>query len=159
MPKTAPSFLRAVDVPPRAKRSNYPLSFHPRIEGRTKRVLGDPFGLASFGVNYTTLAPGSASALRHVHAVQDEFIYVLEGRPTLVVDEGEFILEPGMCAGFRAAGSAHHLVNRTNDPVAYLEIGDRMPGDSASYPDDDLSAVADGRGGWTFVHKDGTAYE
>jgi uncharacterized cupin superfamily protein len=158
MSKPFPSFVRAVDVPPRAKTTNYPLHFHPRVAGRVKRALGEPFGIANFGVNHTTLAPGASSALRHVHTVQDEFIYVLEGHPTLVVDEGEFLLEPGMCAGFRAGGPAHHLINRTTEPVAYLEMGDRTPGDSADYPDDDLRAASDGLGGWYFAHKDGTPY-
>jgi len=158
MPKSFPAWLRATDVAPRAKPSNYPLVFRPRVQGRTKRMLGDAFGLANFGVNYMTLAPGAASALRHVHTRQDEFVFVLHGNPTLVVDEGEFILEPGMCAGFRAAGSAHQLINRTGEEVAYLEVGDRTPGDSAEYPDDDLRAIANEGGGWDFVHKDGTPY-
>ena len=51
--------------------------------GRVKRPLGDLFGLANFGVNLTTLRPGAVSALRHAHAKQDEFVYMLEGRPTL----------------------------------------------------------------------------
>jgi len=158
VPKSFPAALRATDVAPRVKPSNYPACFHPRVQGRTKRALGDAFGLANLGVNYTTLAPGAASALRHVHTRQDEFVFVLQGHPTLVVDEGEFILEPGMCAGFRAGGSAHQLVNRTGEEIAYLEVGDRTPGDSAEYPDDDLRATANERGGWSFVHKDGTPY-
>jgi uncharacterized cupin superfamily protein len=52
--------------------------------------------------------------LRHAHSKQDEFIYVLEGRPTLVTDEGRMVLGPGMCAGFPGGtGNAHHLINET----------------------------------------------
>jgi len=40
----------------------------------------------------------------------------------------------------------------------YLEIGDRTPGDSVSYPDDDITAVLDRDGQWQFAHKDGTPY-
>ena len=63
-----------------------------------------------------------------------------------------------MCAGFRAGtGDAHHLVNETADDVVYLEVGDRTPGDGATYPDDDLvAAVVDGK--WRFMRKDGTPY-
>jgi uncharacterized cupin superfamily protein len=84
------------------------------MKGREKRALGDIFGLSNFGVNLTRLAPGAQSALRHAHTKQDELIYVLQGHPTLVTDAGETVLEPGMCAGFKAgSGDAHHLVNRS----------------------------------------------
>jgi uncharacterized cupin superfamily protein len=49
-------------------------------------------------------------------------------------------------------------VNRTNEPVEYLEISDRLPGDAGEYPEDDLMAVQDEAGRWRFLHKDGTPY-
>ena len=63
-----------------------------------------------------------------------------------------------MCAGFRAGtGNGHCLVNETDAEVLYLEVGDRTPGDGASYPDDDLEArMVEGK--WRFLHKDGTPY-
>ena len=119
--------LKALDAPLRARASGYPEKFRARVEGREKRPLGDLFGLANFGVNLTRLAPGSQSALRHAHARQDEFVYILEGRPTLFTNDGATQLEPGMCAGFKAGnGDAHHLVNRTKEYVVYLEIGDQI---------------------------------
>jgi len=153
-----PLAVVAADAPLRAKRSNYPEPFATRMEGRQKRPLGDLFGLTNFGVNLTRLLPGASSALRHAHSKQDELVYILQGRPLLHTDEGLTELGPGMCAGFRAGrGNAHRLVNHSQEDVLYLEIGDRTPGDSASYPDDDLRARAvDGR--WVFVHKDGMPY-
>jgi len=153
-----PTAVRAADVLPRAKASNYPEPFASRMRGREKRPLGDVFGLASFGVNLTRLAPGAQSALRHAHTQQDEFVYILEGRPTLVTDAGRSALAPGMCAGFKGGtGDAHQLVNETAEDVVYLEIGDRLPGDGAAYPDDDIEARKF-EGGWRFTHKDGTLY-
>ena len=153
-----PIAIVATDVPPRAKNSNYPEPFASRMAGRIKRQLGDVFGLASFGVNMTRLLPGGTSALRHAHTVQDEFIYILEGQATLVTDEGETALTPGMCAGFKAGtGNGHRLVNRSGGDVVYLEVGDRLPGDSASYPDDDIQATMQD-GGWKYTHKDGRPY-
>jgi uncharacterized cupin superfamily protein len=152
-----PIAIVARNVAPRARKSNYPEPFASRMEGREKRVLGDVFGLTNFGVNLTRLAPGGSSALRHSHTRQDEFVYILEGAPVLVTDEGETPLEPGMCAGFKAGGSAHHLVNRTDRDVIFLEVGDRTPGDAASYPDDDIQA-AQVDGAWKFTRKDGKPY-
>jgi uncharacterized cupin superfamily protein len=153
-----PLALAAADVPPRTKPSNYPEPFFSRMARREKRQLGDPFGLTNFGVNLTRLEPGGESALLHRHSRQDEFVYILEGTPTLVTDAGETTLSPGMCAGFPAGGIAHQLVNRTDAPVLYLEIGDRTPGDEGSYPADDLAAVLGPDGRWIFARKDGTPY-
>ncbi len=65
---------------------------------------------------------------------------------------------PGTCAGFPAGGVAHHLVNRTDRPVEYLEISDHLPGDAGEHPEDDLKAVQDDTGRWRFLHKDGSPY-
>ena len=150
----------AAEAAPRARKSIYPEEFATRVGDRIKRPLGDPFGLTVFGVNITTLKPGAMSALRHAHALQDEFVYILEGHPTLITDEGETQMKPGMCAGFKAGtGNGHHLVNRGRHDVVYLEVGDRTPGDSAEYPDDDLRVLKSEDGQKrTFVHKDGTPY-
>ena len=150
--------ILAAEAEPRAQRSVYPEPFFSRMAGRVKRPLGDLFGLANFGVNQTTLAPGGESALLHHHSKQDEFIYILEGTPTLVTDAGETTLAPGMCAGFPASGPAHHLVNRSAAPVVYLEIGDRSAGDAPTYPADDLKPVRRPDGSRIFAHKDGTPY-
>lgn len=150
--------IPALDAPPRTKRSIYPEPFATRMEGRTKRVLGDLFGLSNFGVNLTTLLPGGSSALRHAHSKQDEFIYVVSGHPTLIDDNGRTPLAPGMCMGFKAGtGNAHCIVNETAEEAIYLEVGDRSAGDEVSYPDDDLIArFVEGQ--WKFFHKDGSSY-
>ncbi len=154
-----PVSLRAADAPLRTKPSNYPEPFASRMAGRQKRPLGDLFGLAHFGVNLTQLEPGAVSSLRHSHSLQDEFIYVLQGHPTLHTDEGRRLLAPGDCAGFRAgSGNGHRLINETSQDVVYLEVGDRTRGDIALYPDDDIEAEHDGQR-WRFHHKDGRPYE
>ncbi|MBI3481298.1 MAG: cupin domain-containing protein [Nitrosomonadales bacterium] len=153
-----PIAVEAMQVVPRAKLSIYPEPFAARMKGREKRIIGDLFGLTNFGVNLTRLLPGAGSSLRHAHARQDEFVYILQGHPVLLTDAGETQLSPGMCAGFKAGtGNAHQLLNRTDAEIIYLEIGDRSPGDSVVYPDDDLQAIlVDGK--WLFAHKDGKPY-
>lgn len=153
-----PLCIDSAEAPPRKKASNYPEPFRSRMNGREKRPLGELFGLRNFGVNLTRLSPGGVSALLHRHSRQDEFIYVLQGNPSLVTDRGERELQPGMCAGFAADGPAHHLVNRTAQDAVYLEIGDRAQQDSVSYPADDLVAELGPAGIWIFTHKDGRPY-
>jgi uncharacterized cupin superfamily protein len=165
--KRAP-FVVAAEAPPRARQNVYPEPFASAVAGRLKRPLGDLFGLRNFGVNWTRLEPGAATALRHHHSKQDELVFVLEGRPTLITNDGEFTLEPGTCAGFAAGnGDAHQLINRSSSPVVVLEIGDRTPGDIAEYPHDDLAIISDpgtpsrdtSGPRLRFAHKDGTPYE
>ena len=143
----------AIDAAERIAR--YPEPFASRVDGRRKFPLGDLFELTNFGVNLARLAPGAASSMRHAHAKQDEFIYVLQGRPTLHTDEGHTELAPGMCAGFKAGtGNGHRLLNKTAEEAVYLEVGDRTPGDEGYYPDDDVRAQLVG-GRWVFTHKNG----
>jgi len=153
-----PAALLACEAPQRIKLSNYPEPFASRMTGRMKRPLGDIFGLKNFGVNLTRLAPGAVSSLHHRHSRQDEFIYVVDGEPTLFTDRGPMRLRPGMVAGFAAGGTAHHLQNDGDRDCVILEIGDRTLGDEATYPADDIQAVMGANGKWHFAHKDGTPY-
>jgi uncharacterized cupin superfamily protein len=153
---TYPPAIEAAEAPPRARASGYPADLEARVAGREKRPLGELFGLTVLGVNLTRLAPGAASALHHRHSRQDEFVYVLEGTPTLITDAGATVLSPGMCAGFAAGGAAHHLENRSGADVVILEIGDRTPGDEGVYPDDDLKAAMGPDGQYFYTRKDGS---
>jgi uncharacterized cupin superfamily protein len=150
--------MTAEQAPLRTRSSGYPEPYFSRMKKREKRPLGDCFGLKNFGVNLTRLKPGGESALLHRHSKQDEFVYILEGEPTLVTEDQEVLMRPGMCAGFAAAGAAHHLVNRSDHDVVYLEIGDRTKGDEATYPIDDIQARMGPDGGWQFTRKDGSFF-
>ncbi|BAY86182.1 hypothetical protein NIES267_56880 [Calothrix parasitica NIES-267] len=141
--------------------TNYPDEFKSIVAGRFRQRLGNFAGLTNFGVNLVKLTPGSASALRHWHSSQDEFIYIVEGELTLITDAGEEILTPGMAAGFpKNEANGHHLVNRSTQDAVYLEVGDRSNNDTAYYPDEDLIAKPSDDGKSTiFTRKDGTSYD
>ena len=138
--------------------SSYPEAFKGPVAARSKQVLGDALGLTRYGVNRVRLEPGAWSAQRHWHTKEDEFVLVLEGRITLVTDAGEQELGPGMVAGFPGGqADGHHLVNKSEHPALYLEVGDRDPADEVHYPDIDLflKSTSDGR---VFTDKKGKAY-
>lgn len=139
--------------------TGYPQLFKATVAGRLRKKLGHTAGLTNFGVNLTTLEPKSASALRHWHSRQDEFIYVVSGELVLITDDGETVMKPGMMAAFPAGESnGHCLVNRTRQSAVYLEVGDRTSGDVVTYPDVDLLATETAQG-YAFTHKDGTPYD
>lgn len=138
--------------------TGYPSPYKEQVAGRSKRKLGDAAGLTQFGVNLTTLKPGSCSSMRHWHESEDEFVYVLTGELVLITDAGEQKLGPGAACGFPAGKrDGHHLINRSKSPATYLEIGTRTKSDDVTYPDVDLKAVNDGKG-WKYLRKNGTPY-
>jgi len=138
--------------------SLYPAPFRAEHEGRHKQALGDAVGLTQFGVNIARIAPGAASALRHYHEQEDEFVYMLEGELVLIENGGETVLKAGDAAGFKAnSGNAHRLVNRSNRDAVYFEVGTRAPHDRVHYPDVDLRLERDGAGR-RWLHKSGESY-
>ncbi len=138
--------------------NSYPAPYHAEAAKREKRILGDALGLTNFGVNLTALPPGTASAQRHWHSKQDEFVFIVSGELTLVTDAGEQVLSAGMVAGFPAGKrDGHMLVNRSQEEAVYLEVGDRTALDEVDYPDIDM-LVRSVDGEEKYVHKDGTPY-
>ena len=153
---TSPA-LDPASVPDR-NTSSYPEPLRRKCLGQSWKKLGDACGLKNFGVNLVTLPPGVQSSLRHWHTHEDEFVYILSGVATLRSDAGEQQLTAGMCAGFPAGSEdGHCLVNRSSQPVIYLEMGDRNPADHCYYTDDDL-LLLESNGKTISVHKDGTPY-
>ena len=150
-------WLDPMSVPPRLG-SIYPAPFADRLAGREKRALGDALRLTQFGVNLVTLPAGAWSSQRHWHAHEDEFIYVLQGEVTLVTDTGQKTLTAGMAAGFPAGkADGHHLINQSDNPALYLEVGTRAENEVAQYSDIDMVARKEG-GRFVFTHKNGDPY-
>ena len=146
-----------IEAAPTRFGTRYPEPYAAPCAGRMKWRLGDAAGLTQFGVNLLRLPDGQWTALRHWHLHEDEFVYVLEGEVILVTDEGEAVLRPGDCCGFKAGDpNGHHIQNRSGKEAVLLEVGARHPtGDGAEYPDIDMVLRA-GEQAWR--HKDGTPY-
>jgi uncharacterized cupin superfamily protein len=141
MPKIDAAKIPAQPIP------SYPSEFAPVISGREKQRLGDAVGLTQVGVNLTRIKPGSASALRHWHENEDEFIYMLEGELVLCENDGETVLRPGDAAGFKAnSGNGHCLINRSNRDAVFLEVGTRAKSERVHYPDVDFFMERDESG-------------
>src|ERR1700747_1798310 len=137
----------------------YPPPFDAPCRARERTKIGDAAGLSQFGVNLLRLPPGAWSSQRHWHTREDEFVYVLSGEVVLVTDGGEEVLRAGDAAGFPAQDpNGHCLQNRSDRDAQILEIGTRVNGDTAYYPDIDMVA----RGGENppaYPRRDGTPYQ
>jgi len=139
-------------------RTGYPPPHDRVVVGRERKRLGNAAGLDQFGVNLTTLKPGSSSALRHWHEKEDEFVYMLEGELVLIENGGEIMLKPGDAAGFKANdGNGHHLVNRSQRDAIYLEVGTRSKHERVIYPDVDLMVTRDDNG-MRYTRKNGQPF-
>ena len=135
--------------------ASYPKPFDAIAPTRAKHPLGDHAGLTQYGVNHVVLPPGEASAQRHWHRHEEEFVYVLSGEVVLITDDGEETMSAGMCVGFPAGvANAHHLVNRSQAEARYLEVGTRTTDEECFYPDVDLHLVTRG-GRDRFTNKKG----
>lgn len=136
--------------------SVYPGKLDAEVKGRSSQKLGDASGLTQYGVNIVRLEPGALSSLRHYHMQQDEFVMITEGACTLIDDDGEHDMRPGDCASFPAGdANAHHLVNRTNAPAAFLVVGTHTETETAFYSDIDMMVKVD-PDGYAFTRKDGS---
>ena len=137
----------------------YPPPYHTPCVARERTKLGDAAGLTQFGVNLLRLPPGAWSSQRHWQTLSDEFVYVLSGEVTLVTDAGEEVLRPGDAAGFKAGDpDGHCLRNLTEREALVLEIGTRIAGDGAVYPDIDMLAPAHASPA-QYTRRDGTPHE
>jgi uncharacterized cupin superfamily protein len=121
--------------------ASYPDPHKDKITGRATWPLTKVFGLHQFGVNRVELAPGSWSTQRHWHRNNDEAVIVISGELVLVTDDGEEILRPGDCVGFKAGDkNAHHLQNRSSEIAVYYDVGGRDPFDVSTFPDIGIEA-------------------
>ncbi|MEA2196585.1 MAG: hypothetical protein QOJ25_636, partial [Solirubrobacteraceae bacterium] len=79
-----------------------------------KAELGPHLGAARLGGTVYEIDPGDSGSPYHFEGVEEEWLIVLTGTPTLRDPEGEHELEPGdvVCFGTGPAG-AHKVTNRS----------------------------------------------
>ena len=121
----------------------YPKELFEYYKGNTdtyKQIkVGDLGQLTQFGVNKTILPPKSATAMRHWHEEEDEFVFIISGMATLIDNDGEHEMNTGDCATFKAGdNNGHAIVNKSNEDVVLLEVGTRSQKDIVHYTDKDL---------------------
>jgi uncharacterized cupin superfamily protein len=140
----------------------YPPPYDAEVAGRSSLRLGEAGGLTQFGVNLVILQPGAKSSMRHWHLHEDEFVMVTEGACTMLMDDGETIMQPGDCAAFPAGvADGHCFINHTDTVAKFLVIGTKAKHEVATYSDIDLMVeLTPGENGRAhFTYKDGSDWK
>lgn len=113
------------------------LNVHP-VHAQARRTIsspGDATGLTGLGINIFEVAPGDKSTEYHVHACEDEAVYVLSGSGTARTGADTHAIAPGDFIGYPKGGPAHEIQNTGDGPLRLLVIGQRLPEDVVDYPD------------------------
>lgn len=100
--------------------------------------VAERLGAEQIGASLYELAPGQRTFPYHWQVVEEEWLIVLGGNPTLRDPSGERTLRPGDCAVFkRGPEGAHTVRNDTDEPVRLLMLSSLRDGvaEIAFYPD------------------------
>ncbi len=100
------------------------------------QTLGDPTGLKQMGVGMRAVEPGFSGTNRHFHSAEEEWSFVLSGRGTLRIGPHRIAVSAGSFAGFPTGPRPHHFIAEGDEPLVFLEGGERRPAqDDVWYPD------------------------
>jgi uncharacterized cupin superfamily protein len=104
-----------------------------RYRHLTRALLGDEYRI---GVAIEELGPGKRSAPAHYHILEEEHVFILEGRVTLRLGDARHAMKAGDYTCFPAGqAAAHCLINESDSPCRYVIIGERNPNEVVAYPD------------------------
>jgi uncharacterized cupin superfamily protein len=109
---------------------------------RGETQIGPLIGATHLGATLYELPPGQRVCPYHYEYNNEEWLLVVEGRPTLRTPEGERELRPGDLAAFpEGPAGAHGVSNRTNERVRVLMLSTKQRPAVAVYPDSDKMAI------------------
>jgi uncharacterized cupin superfamily protein len=99
-------------------------------------LVGRSIGGELIGATMSEVEPGSKLWPYHTHYLNEEWVMVLRGEPTLRTPDGEDVLKEGDVVCFpRGKRGAHQIINRTNAPVRVLMLSSMIPGEIIEYLD------------------------
>jgi uncharacterized cupin superfamily protein len=110
-------------------------------QGSTELLALDaPFskalGLTRLGIRHQVLPPGRRTSYPHAESDEEEFVYVIEGTPSLWLNGALHPLRPGDGVGFPAGtGVTHSFLNNSDAPAVLLVVGEPgKPHNKVFYP-------------------------
>jgi uncharacterized cupin superfamily protein len=104
--------------------------------------FGPSIGAVKLGASLYELPPGQSICPYHYEYPEEEWVIVLEGRPTLRHPQGEDELEQGDVVCFpEGPEGAHKVTNRTDETAKVLMFSTRTNPAVAVYPDSDKIGI------------------
>jgi uncharacterized cupin superfamily protein len=98
--------------------------------------LGGALGAVALGMSVYDLGPGNSICPYHYEHPDEEWLFVVAGRPTLRDPDGEHELGPGDVVCFPTGPEgAHKVTNRTSEPVRVAMLSTKDDTGLAVYPD------------------------
>ena len=98
--------------------------------------VGPLVGGEQLGLSVYQLPPGQSICPYHYENAEEEWLIVLEGRPTLRTPDGEQELGPWDCAFFPTGeAGAHKVTNRSGEIVRVCIWSNRLAVATSVYPD------------------------
>ena len=101
---------------------------------RLNKSLGDAVGLREIGVHLIYVEPNRESTEYHKHYYEEECIYVLSGRGSLIIEDKTYPFAEGDFVGFPANTASHSILNDSNERLVCLVMGQRLTQDVSDYP-------------------------
>ncbi|MEM9304596.1 MAG: cupin domain-containing protein [Pseudomonadota bacterium] len=102
---------------------------------RVNKSLGDLTGLTGLGFHLIEVQPGRQSTELHTHHHEDECVYVLDGEADARIGDEVVRVRAGDFIGYRAGGLPHTLTNPGPGVLRCIVAGQRLPHDTADYPE------------------------
>lgn len=103
------------------------------------RGVGNATGLKQMGVWVRVVEPGFKGTHRHFHTVEEEWVYILNGRGTVRLGPHSLAVKPGSFVGFPPGPRPHQFIADGGEPLVLLEGGERRTKeDSGWYVDLDI---------------------
>src|ERR671915_1292099 len=104
-----------------------------RVKGA---LVGQRIGGQLIGATMSEVGPGDKLWPYHTHHLNEEWVIVLRGEPTLRTPEGEQALKEGDVACFpRGKEGAHQVSNHTDSPIRVLMLSTLIAPDVVEYLD------------------------
>ena len=99
-------------------------------------LVGQRIGGELIGATMSEVEPDSRLWPYRQHYINEEWVIVLRGEPTLRTPEGEQVLKEGDVVCFpRGKEGAHQIFNRTDSPIRVLMLSSMIPGEIIEYLD------------------------
>ena len=126
-----PHILRKAEIAAKTFTFSHPWNPESEIIGT---MMGRLAGLKRTGVSLVRVPPHKESFAYHLHHREEEWVYIISGTATSLIDGAEYTLEPGDFVAFPTPSVPHLIANRTEHDLVYLMGGENLADEVADFP-------------------------